>query len=212
MRLKVAVPSSDDGGTMQSGTQFVAYQAVAGAMLTAPLPSAPEVGSGWRGVPLRRFHPLDQFDPLVVETASKSEAAIGLAVDDTYAYVIAVARGHEPVRLVLAVDLVAVPEGAADAVARCGVSGTGARFRKAASRALAAWSSHSPRTSDQTEIGALFAADLTPSAAMERLTELLGIALPAESIPNPLDLQAVARDQVIEVASTPKRRWFSRSG
>lgn len=198
---------------MQSGTQFVAYQTVAGAMLTAPLPSAPEVGSGWRGVPLRRFHPLDQFDPLVMETASKSEAAIGVAVEDSYAYVIAVVRGHEPVRLVLAVDLMAVPESAADAVARCEVTGTGARFRKAAARALAAWSSHAPRTTDRTEISALFATDLTPGAAVERLTGLLGIALPDESIPNPLDLQAVAREQIIEVtAAAPKRRWFSRSG
>lgn len=75
-------------------------------MLKAPLPSAPEVGAGWRGVELRRFHPLPQLDDLLMHTVTQVEAAIGLAASrDGWAYAVAATRGAGPLRLILGVDL-----------------------------------------------------------------------------------------------------------
>jgi hypothetical protein len=64
---------------MSTIAQWVAYRAEPGKLLRAPLPSTPQVGEGWRGVELRRVHPLDQLDDLVVATAGKVGACVTAA-------------------------------------------------------------------------------------------------------------------------------------
>ena len=190
--------------------QWVGYRVVPGAMLSAPLPSAPEVGDGWRGVDLRRIHPLDQLDPLVIETATRSEAALGVHIAESYAYLIAAARDHEPVRLVLGVNTSAPPEAATEALSRAGVSGTGARWRKRAAKAFERWSSNGPRTLEADAVLALLGPEHPPAEAVSWLAALLGIRLSGDPIPDPLDLQSLARRQLEEDPKSGRRRWFSR--
>jgi hypothetical protein len=179
-------------------------------MLSAPLPSAPDVGDGWRGVDLRRIHPLDQFDPLVIETASRSEAAIGVHVEGSFAYVIAAARDEEPVRLVLGVDPSAPPHGAAEVFVRSGVTGTGARWRKRAAKAFERWSSNAPRSLEADAVLALLGPEHPPIEAVSWLAALLGLRLTNEPIPDPLDLQSLARRHAGSEPKNARRRWFSR--
>lgn len=190
--------------------QWVAYRVVPGAMLTAPLPSAPDVGGGWRGVDLRRILPVDQLDPLVIDTGTKSEAALGVHATDGYAYVIATARDEEPVRLVLG-----AVQGAAglDAIsAHAGATGSGARWRKDVARSFEAWSVHAPRRAEATAVLSLMGPEHPPAEAVSWLCAVIGIVQPNDPIPDPLDLQSVARAQ-LESEPDPRRerkRWFSR--
>lgn len=190
--------------------QWVAYRVVPGAMLTAPLPSAPEVGGGWRGVDLRRILPVDQLDPLVIDTGMKSEAALGIHVTDGYAYVIATARDAEPVRLILG----AVPgaDGVEAISARAGATGSGGRWRKSVARAFEAWSVHAPRRAESTAVLSLMGSEHPPAEAVAWLCAVLGILQPNDPIPDPLDLQSVARAQLEDEPATrrERKRWFSR--
>ena len=192
-------------------TQWMAYRAEPGAMLKAPLPSAPEVGAGWRGVELRRFHPLDQLDDLLRHTITQVDAAIGLAAaGEDYAYVVAGARHGEPVRAVLGVDVTERHEGAVrDALDRCGATRrAGARWRTAAARELAAWSVQAPRTAGADEVAA-FLDEVPASRAVVGLLSLFGLELPGEPIPDPLDLQSVAREQ-LSGGGHRRKRWLPR--
>lgn len=192
--------------------QWVAYRVVPGAMLTAPLPSAPEVGGGWRGVDLRRILPVDQLDPLVIDTGTKSEAAIGVHVTDGYAYVIATARDMEPVRLVLG----AVPgaDGVETISAHAGATGSGGRWRKHVAKSFEAWSVQAPRQAETTSVLSLMAPEHPPAEAVSWLCALIGIVQPNDPIPDPLDLQSVARAQLEHepAARRERKRWFSRGG
>ena len=208
---------------MHGGTQWVAFRSVPGAMLKAPLPSAPEVGEGWRGVALRRVHPLDQFDALLEETGTRSDAAIGVHVDDEYAYAIATSRVGEPIRLVVGIGPKIgpkigpeigpeqIPSRAAEAAIRCRMTGSGPRWRKQTAKRLAAWTAQAPRSSDPSEIVDLLECELPGPEAAGRLMELLGISFVEEAIPDPLNLQSVAREQLAvgHGAGSRRRRWFS---
>lgn len=192
--------------------QWVAYRWVQGAMLTAPLPSAPDVGGGWRGVDLRRIYPVEQFDPLVVETAARSEAAFGVFVqDDAFAYVIAAAREDEAVRLVMGVDPSAPPEAAVPMLAHSGIPGTGRGRREAAAQAFAAWSTHAPQTVETNAVLALMGPEHGPAEAVSWLAAVLGLQVPNEPIPDPLELQSLARDQLKSEPEKGKKRRFRRS-
>jgi hypothetical protein len=196
---------------MHGGTQWVAFRSVPGAMLKAPLPSAPEVGEGWRGVALRRVHPLDQFDALLEETGTRSDAAIGVHVDDEYAYAIATSRVGEPIRVVVGIGAEQTVPAAAEATMRCQMTGSGRRWRKQTGKRLAAWTAHAPRSCEPSEIVALLERELRGPEAAARLMELLGISFVEEAIPDPLNLQSVAREQLAvgHGAGNRRRRWFS---
>jgi len=207
-----APPVPFDTWTMGTITQWMAYRAEPGAMLKAPLPSAPDVGAGWRGVELRKFHPLDQLDDLLRHTVSQVDAAIGLAAaGEDYAYVIAGSRHAEPIRAVLGVDVSGRHEGVVrDALQRCGATGRGgARWRTATSRGLAAWSVHTPRTAGADEV-ASFLDELPASRAVAGLLGVFGLELPGEPIPDPLDLQSVAREQLESAGERRKRGLLRR--
>jgi hypothetical protein len=196
---------------MTENAQWVAYRVEPGAMLKAPLPSAPEIGEGWRGVELRRFHPLDQLDDLLRHTVTQVDAAIGLAAAEGYAYVIADTRHGDPIRAVLGVDPTRSHEGPIrDALGRCGVTGRGARWRRSTARALAAWSAHAPRTAGADEVVA-FLDDVPAADAVVGLLALFELRLPGEPIPDPLQLQSVAREQLEPADGVRRKRWFARA-
>jgi hypothetical protein len=199
---------------MRGGTQWVAFRSVPGAMLKAPLPSAPEVGVGWRGVALRRVHPLHQFDALLEETGTRSDAAVGVHVEEDFAYAIATSRDGDPIHLLLGVRLDRIPATAKDAAERSGLIGAGAPWRKQAAKRFAAWTEHAPRCSDAVEMQALLGLELPGPEAAARFTDLLGIAFVEEAIPDPLNLQSVAREQLgaRDGAGSRRRRWFSSTG
>lgn len=194
------------------GRQWVAYRVVPGTLLAAPLPSAPEVGDGWRGVDLRKIHPLGQFDPLVIETGTRSEAALGIHVEDSVAYVLAAARDRPPVRLVFAVDPARPSERASAVLAHAGATEPFVTWRADAAEAFAAWSALAPRTLDPSAVLAHMGPEHPPVEAVSWIAALLGLRAPDEPIPDPLDLQSVARRQLKGAPKAGKRRWFSRDG
>ena len=179
---------------MSGNGQWVAYRAAEGAWLKAPLPSAPEIGPGWRGVQLRRFHPIDQLDPLVIDTAQRVGAAIGVAeAGDAFGYIIAAAERSEPVRFVVGVDPTDQEE-AVEVLAhvRRGQN-EGADDATVAAEALAAWSRHAPAQAEASDVAPFLAPEVPVERALSGILELLQLALPIEPIPEPLDLQHMAR-------------------
>ena len=184
-------------------------------MLTAPLPSAPEVGPGWRGVELRRAHPLDQLDRIVIETAHRVGAAIGVAESgEAFGYVIAVADGDDPVRAIVGGE--AAAGAAADALLGAGLAGQETLFEPAAvAAALASWSEHAPSRVSATSLEPFLGQGVPVDQALAGILGALHIALPIEPIPDPLDLQNLARggngDDAPQTVRA-KRRWFSRGG
>ncbi|MGE5225322.1 MAG: hypothetical protein ACM3OO_00430 [Planctomycetaceae bacterium] len=189
--------------------QWVAYRVTPGAVLRAPLPSAPEVGQGWRGIDLRIALQLEQLEQLVADTAFKTDAAIGLHVEDSFAYGTAFGRTQEPLRFVLGVRSRKVPEAAADAMARCGISAPTASWRKGAARGLAAWSVHAPAHPAQAVLYKAMAPQETVGISVDVFLAALGLTIVEASAPDPLTLQTIAR---VQLAATSKprrtRRWF----
>jgi hypothetical protein len=194
---------------MAEVVQWVAYRVTPGAVLRAPLPSAPEVGQGWRGVDLRIALPLEQLEQLVADTAFKTDAALGLHVEDAFAYGVAFGRSQEPLRFVLGVHTRKVPEAAAEVLARCGISAPTAPWRKGAARALTAWSVHAPAHPPQASIYRAMAPQETVGISVDVFLAELGLTIVEASAPNPLTLQTIAR---VQLAATSKprrtRRWF----
>lgn len=190
--------------------QWVVYRVAEGALLKAPLPSAPEAGQGWRGIGLRRPRTLEQLDDLVEETAAKVEAAAAFSVHEDFAYVVAAASGRPTVRLVFGSGAAEPSPAAEEAAARRGPASA-----KQQAAALAAWSAHAPHEVRAKDVAALLKEAIAPEKAAEALALLLGLSLPAEAVPNPLDLQSVARKHLDEASQEgPKRRkggfWRAR--
>jgi hypothetical protein len=189
--------------------QWVAYRVTPGAVLRSPLPSAPEVGLGWRGVDLRIAVPYEQLDQLVADTAFKTDAALGLHVEDAFAYGVAFGRSQEPLRFILGVRTRKVPGSAAEALARCGISAPTAPWRKGAARALAAWGVHAPARPAQGALYKAMAPQETVGISVDVFLGALGLAIVETSAPDPLTLQTIAR---VQLAATSKprrtRRWF----
>lgn len=195
------------------GTQWVAYRVMPGVMLNAPLPSALDVGDGWRGVELRRIQSLDRLDALVEEAGDRSDAALGVHVDDGFVYAIAAARGADPVRLVAGFDPTTPPRAAADALRRCGVSGAGPRWRAATAKLFATWSQRAPVPTVQADVADWLTRPDDASEMASALAGLIGVSVPDEVVLDHLDLQGVARDQATEQGQEDvdvKRRWFRR--
>ena len=195
---------------MSTTGQWAFYRQAEGKLLRAPLPSAPEAGEGWRGVELRRFHPLEQLDDLIEDTSTKVDVALGVAVvDSAFAYVVASERHGDPLRLILGLEASAAHERGSDARARAGVPKRGTKgWGRSCARGLARWSAFTPNQLRPEDIEDLLGEE--PSDAVEsarELLRLLGLELPAEAIPDPLDLQSVAREQA---ARQPEKRGLFR--
>jgi hypothetical protein len=189
--------------------QWVAYRVTPGAVLRSPLSSAPEVGQGWRGVDLRIALPLDQLEQLVADTAFKTDAALGLHVEDTFGYGVAFGRTQEPLRFVLGVRTRKVPEAAAEVLARCGVDAPTAPWRKSVARALTPWAAHAPARPPQAALYKAMAPQETVGISVDVFLAVLGLTIVEAAAPDPLTLQTIAR---VQLAATSKprrtRRWF----
>lgn len=202
---------------MSRKVQWVAFRAAEGAWLKAPLPSAPEIGPGWRGVELRRFHPIDQLDTLVIDTAARAGVAIGVAeAGDAYGYIVAAAERSEPVRLVVGVDP-SDPGEAAEALAGARITAAGEAGDDVG--AFVAWSASAPARIEASTLAPLLGPDVPVERALSAILRSLRIALPIEPIPDPLDLQGMAREQLTDGGGTrrartggTRRKWFTRSG
>jgi hypothetical protein len=187
--------------------QWVFFKNSEGALLRAPLPSAPEVGDGWRGIELPHVHPLDQVDGLIQDAAGKVEAALGLAlIAPTLAYVVAQERRREPIRAV-----VGAGDGPAadEARARAGVPKRGGKgWRRDVGKRLAAWSSHAPKQARASDVADVLASAVPEAVETSReLLHLMGLAIPEEAPPHYLDLHLVARENP---PPPPRRGLFRR--
>ncbi len=191
--------------------QWVAYRVAEGAMLNAPLPSAPPAGKEWRAIELRRARTLEQIDALVEDTATKVVAALGLSADQAdFVYLVAAASGRPTVRMVFGSGA-GQPSPAAEEAAARRTPGTD----KQLAASLAEWSHHAPHAVSAKDVTSLLKDRLAPDKTVEVLTLLLGLSLPIEHAPNPLDLQSVAREHLGRpVEDVPKRRrggfWRAR--
>lgn len=193
---------------MAGVVQWVAYRVTPGAVLRAPLPSAPEVGEGWRGVELRIPLPFDQLDQLVVETAFKTDAALAVHLEDDVAYAAAAGRSADLVRFVLGVRSRRIPDAAAEPLQRCGTTAPTAPWRKDVARRLAPWTAFAPVASTQTALYRSLAPRDTPAISVDVFLEGLGLAIVETSTPDPLTLQTIARVQ-LAAREKPRRtrRW-----
>ncbi|MGZ4131828.1 MAG: hypothetical protein ACXVWF_02175 [Actinomycetota bacterium] len=194
---------------MAGVVQWVAYRVTPGAVLRSPLQSALEVGEGWRGVDLRIALPLEQLDQLVADTAFKTDAALALHIEESFAYGVAFGRAHDPVRFVLGIRSRAIPDAAAEVLARCEISAPTAPWRKGVARSLAAWSVHAPEHATQTDLYRAMAAEPTAGVSVDVFLAALGLTIVEGSVPDPLTLQTIARVQ-LAAKSKPRRarRWF----
>lgn len=199
-----------DNRNVGTGTQWVAYRSMPDVVLSAPLPSALDVGDGWRGVELRRIQTLDRLDALVEDTGERSDAALGVHVDDGFVYAIAAARGEDPVRLVSGFDPSAPPAAAAHALRRCGVTGEGRRWRATTAKLFAAWSKRAPVPTAQSDVASWLTRPDDASEVASALAGLIGVSVPDEVVLDHLDLQGVARDAPEPEVVDVKRRWFRR--
>src|SRR5438067_1595856 len=84
---------SDIRGGVRGLSQWVLYRPAVGALLRAQLPSAADVGGGWRGTQLRAFGDLAQLDDLASDTSAKTGAALGVSADGPSGYVVAAGEG-----------------------------------------------------------------------------------------------------------------------
>lgn len=191
--------------------QWVAYRVAEGALLNAPLTSALPAGKEWRAIELRRTRTLEQLDALVEDTATKVVAALGLSADqEDFVYLVAAASGRPTVRMVLGSGA-DQPSPAAEEAAARRTPGTD----KQLAASLADWSRHAPHVLAAKDVMTVLKDRLTPNKTMDALSMLLGLSLPSEQVPNPLDLQSVAREHLGRTPEdVPKRKrggfWRAR--
>lgn len=158
---------------------------------------------------LRRARRLDHLDELIEETAAKVDAAVAFSAGEDFAYMVAAASGRRTIRMVfppVAGDRSAAAE---EAAARCGHDS----FEDLAAE-LSSWSAVAPHATTAEDVVALASGSISPEKVVEGLSLLLGMTLPSDRIPDPLELQSVAREHLNEPAEAPKPRrggfWRAR--
>lgn len=156
-------------------SQWVLYRPGVGSLLRAQLPSAADVGGGWRGAQLRAFGDLAQLDEIVIDTAGKTGAAIGVAVAEGSGGYLTAAAG-EPGRILARLTFGAEPTPSSEA------------------KAFAEWSdlcAPSP-VAAKAVAEALEAGSPEPMDGVSRVLEMIGLSLP-EGVPHYGSLHDVAR-------------------
>jgi hypothetical protein len=185
-------------------TQWVAFRDTS-AMLHAPLSSAPANGAGWRAMALPQYHSLEVLDSWVIDTAHKSEAALGISAVGDAVYVVAVAESAPPLRFVLGATAL---EPGHDIAMRAGLDladldGWVGR----AAEGFAAWSTTAPERADPDAVSVLVRIPQADGAeAAEMLFELVGLRLPADEVVSMTSLQEDARRKLEEAPEPPQGR------
>jgi hypothetical protein len=80
------------------------------------------------------------------------------------------------------------------------------RWRQRTALRLADWTTHTPRTSDPLEMDAMLQSQGEPATIVEAWFELLGLAMPVDREPDPLDRAAAARAALAEAAERKRAR------
>jgi hypothetical protein len=183
--------------------RWIAFRDVAGAAPGA-LSTALPIGLGWRGKHLRLGDPVDVFDRYVEDVAKRVGAAFGVWHLGPFAYGIAAARDTESTRFLLDGDPDDAPEAAADAVARCAVGTSPARWYQVTSQALSEWSTRAPRTVDPLECLAVL--EMRGGNAAAAWCELLGMAVPIPREGAPGDKVSETRAALTHAAERRRQR------
>jgi hypothetical protein len=180
--------------------RWIAFRDVPGAPVGATLP----IGVGWRGGPVHNADEPEQLDRLVDDAASAAQTAFGLWSIGHALYGVA-AHGEEPsIRFALN-----APEGSeswVDLRDRCGVGASPARWRQQTALRLADWTVHTPRASDPLELDAVLQSVGDPDAVAASWFELLGLAMPVDREPDPMDQAALARAALTQAAERRRQR------
>jgi hypothetical protein len=180
--------------------RWIAFRDVPGAPVGATLP----IGVGWRGGPVHSADDPENLDRLVEDAARTAQTAFGLWSIDDALYGVAAHGEEPPIRFALN-----APEGSehwADLRDRCGVGPSPARWRQQTALRLADWTVHTPRASDPLELAAMLQTVGDPDALVASWFELLGLAMPVDREPDPLDQAALARAALTQAAERRRQR------
>jgi hypothetical protein len=180
--------------------RWIAFRDVPDAPVAATLP----LGLGWRGGPVRTGAEPADLDTLVEDAVRRTQTAFGVWTLDELVYAVAAHRDEAPVRFALNVREQA--EDWADVRDRCEVGPSLVRWRQRTALRLADWTTHTPRTSDPLEMDAMLQSQGDPATIVEAWFELLGLAMPVDREPDPLDRAAAARAALAEAAERKRAR------
>jgi hypothetical protein len=184
--------------------RWLAFRDHAGASLSTPLRSSLPIGLNWRGGFLINADEIPALDEVVRSAAEQTGAAVAMWQQPTFTYAVAAERDRSAIPFLLGVSATAIPDEAADAVARCGIGPSYAGWRQHTAQALAAWSVHAPRTADALEIDAVM--QVTDGDAVEGWCRLFGMAVPIERELSAEDQAAMARAALAEAAERRRKR------
>jgi hypothetical protein len=184
--------------------RWLAFRDHAGASLSTPLRSSLPIGLNWRGGFLINADEIPALDEIVRSAAEQTGAAVAMWQGPTFTYAVAAERDHTEIPFLLGVSPSAIPEEAADAVARCGIGSSYAGWRQHTAQALAAWSVQTPRAADALEIDAVL--QITGDEAVEAWCRSFGMAVPVERELSAEDQAAMARAALAEAAERKRKR------
>jgi hypothetical protein len=186
--------------------RWLAFRDLAGASLSASLSSTLPIGRGWRGGYLRAVDEVMELDQIVRLAADQVGAAFAVWRAEGFAYGVAAEREHTEIPFLLGLDPAALPQAAADALARCDVGPSYTSWRQRTAQALAAWSVHTPRTADPLEVDAVLQVTDPSVDVLETFCRLFDLAVPIEREPNPEDEAAMARAALAQAAERRRKR------
>jgi hypothetical protein len=175
-----------------------------GASLSTPLRSSLPIGLNWRGGFLINADEIVALDEIVRSAAEQTGAAVGMWQRPRFTYAVAAERDRDAIPFLLGVSPTAIPDEAADAVARFRIGSSYAAWRQHTAQALAAWSVQTPRTADALEIDALL--QVADDDAVEAWCRLFGMAVPIERELSAEDEAAIARAALAEAAERKRKR------
>ena len=184
--------------------RWLAFRDQAGASISTPLRSSLPIGLGWRGGFLVGAEEITALDQVVRSAADQVGAAVAMWQTPVFTYAVAAERDHSEIPFLLGVTPTALPDEAADAVARCEIGSSYTAWRQRTAQALAAWSVQAPRTADALEVDVVL--QLADGDVVEQWCQLFGMAVPVERELSPEDEAAIARAALAEAAERKRKR------
>ena len=180
--------------------RWIAFRDLPGAPVGATLP----IGVGWRGGPVHTGTGPDDLDRQVEDAARRAQTAFGVWEVDGVLYGVAAHGEEPPIRFVL--NAAEGDPNWAEQRDRCGVGPSVARWRQQTALRLADWTAHTPRTSDPLELDAVLQSVGDTDLIVAAWFELLGLAMPVEREPEPVDEAAMARAALTQAAERRRQR------
>jgi hypothetical protein len=186
--------------TVEMADRWIAFRDLPDAPVAATLP----IGLGWRGGPVRTGQGAADLDGLVGDAARRVRTAFGLWTVGDLVYGVAAHEEEPAIQLAFNVDERhdAWPE----IRDLCGVGPSIARWRQQTAVRLADWTTHTPRTSDPLELDAMLQSEGEAPTIVAAWFELLGLAMPVDREPDPMDEAAAARAALAQAAERKRAR------